>query len=1141
MSAVTAIFSLPARYFYANLLHMQAEVCKDPSTFAEGIHLPGGVLLCGHEASCAYLCENSWSFVETVNTVLHTSHVESLFIFVLLPIYVFIFSVAWVESEHQDLEKRYLKGMGRSRAAIREVSKFKVMLENMMKMGDVWSRFVSRFKAWNPSGVGDPDLSAKRSLIAESAKDAEYENKAFEYVVNQITATASPQTVAENMLVYGIRVDPAIPENEESKSEETSSCQGLRETYESMKADNNLGGGSDKNFACAVTVGCKSEMAWNQWKKWLFEDGTASGYKDQLNYIFKTQLAADSGLGCHLKRSVVVGDQAVPKGFSLTHIRTTNPEDNSPFVIDVAYGLTMDKLKKEVDVMEKMLCSPTEFETSKVKLKDRLSDGENEIAVRFVLSEQYWSNMKSSGTSDYSDLLPNDAKDKGTFADFVGHMLEPLVEKAKDTSDTDCEGSDMTMSYLTLIMGEDDPVKSLLASLKIVAVRVWVAVLCTLFMLIPPLFRVTIQGGEFFPHPFATSLSLNMCCSAFALWFFLNNFQIVTERLAHVSNALAGFEQRTIDPSGKAAKAAAAAGGSKSVKDKKKEKEQEESGEASAFDLTVCEGQGIPYDPADSYWVDQWREKQDNVTNWHLCAGYLRVFVSSSRLTAQAILLAAGFILVFVLVLSVVQAVQGKGVAAVDVNAVAGQAQDMAQNRLLGPGLDAARRLSISLAKESFTTGLGDSPGGVASLSTALEVLRQQMQPFREAVYTHRRLEAEDRELKVADMMGHLDASKVTKTQFLTIAMVLLLIFYSIPLLWNIAKINDCFERHGNLLLAQKELHRMNMAKREKALQKQAAAAEAAAEEAAWSGHQGGVEGAVEEEAGGEGGSPPAEGGSGGKDVNCRRYEKIVDMAIQTASKNKSRFPLKLFGFVINVTLLTTWIALAVSPLAKQAQQMAPHLVAAGCHWLEHSDLVQQAEAFGDSAVGALDKLGNKGHPGKKAKHFNMKKLVKEMVCKNLIKYTKEQAKNMRKQLEDGRRLAAPPALGPVLKTWWRTHPGDPYTKFVAVTQLLHDLEQEMSQPSLTLSVEAVIPAAEQKMITSGANDLPIRMSRHGLPDSIKSKLQLEAVDSVAKLAMLSDDDVNLLCQGEKLGDKAAVKLLVKEARHTNANAYDEL
>merc|ERR1740130_2677724 len=64
-------------------------------------------------------------------------------------------------------------------------------------------------------------------------------------------------------------------------------------------------------------------------------------------------------------------------------------------------------------------------------------------------------------------------------------------------------------------------------------------------------------------------------------------------------------------------------------------------------------------------------------------------------------------------------------------------------------------------------------------------------------------------------MMGKVDASKITKTQFLTIAMVLILIFYSVPLLWHVAKINDCFDRHGNLLLAQKEQHRQAMARRE--------------------------------------------------------------------------------------------------------------------------------------------------------------------------------------------------------------------------------------------------------------------------------------------------------------------------------------
>jgi len=1128
MSAVAAVFSLPARYFYANLLGMQVDVCKDVSS--KGIRLPGGELLCSSKSECASLCLSQISFIEAVNRTLHTSHVESLFIFVLLPIFVFIFSVAWVEREHQALEKKYLKGMGRNRSAIREVTNFKTTLENIMKTSDVWSRFLSRFQAWNPYGAGDPDLSAKRSLKSEASQDAAYENRAFEYVVNQITSIASPQTVDEALLGFGLRVDPA--ESPDDKENEEEQIRSVRDEWNTLKSQHNLGGSSQRNFAVAFTVGCRSELAWKLWKKWLFEDTSESGYKKQLDYIFSTQGAQDSGTGSHLNKSVVIGDQAVPKGFSLTHIRTRSPQDNSEFVIDIGSNMTEAKLKKEVEVMEKMLCAQTDEEFAPVTLKERLSDLENEceIAVRFVLSEQYWSNY----TAYYhpsGGLLPPDALNKN-FAEFVGHMLQPIVEKSQKNETEDGDDCDMTVSYLRVIMGEDDPMTSLVATGKILLVRVWVAVLCMMFMLITPLFRVFMQGGKLFPQPFETYLALNMVFSALALYVFLNNFQIVTERLSLVAAALAGFEQRTIDPSGKVAKAA------HKSKDKKKER-QEEALETRPFDLTVNEGQGIEYDPTDEYWVGQWKEKQDNVQNWHLCVGYIRVFVSSSRLTAQAILLAAGFILAFVLVLSFVQGLQGKGVATIHGDVLASKAIAHASDAVSGH-LDQARRLSLSLAKDSIMSGLGTGAGSPEELSIALATLRQELHSRMGEMSSLNRRLGED----AASMVSNFDATKVTKTQVLTMAMVVLLMFYSVPLLWNVAKINDCFDRHGNLLLGQKEVHRMNMARREAQKAKKIAGGEPGGEAAPQADPDSDPVGAtLDEEASPTGDPVQPESNTQDKnykDLGVRRYEKMVDMAIQAANKNKTRFPLKLFGFTINLALLTTWIVLAVSPLAKEAQQMAPGLAVAGCHYLEHSQLVQQADHAAASLGKEAASVGLKVNLGKGAKHFSMKKLVKEVICKPLIKFAKEKAEAAAEDSEGERRLsaaaAAAPAIAPLIKTWWGKHPGNPYAKFFGVTQALHDLEHEMSPQPLAAPVEALLPT-DHKMEMLLANDLQSWLQHHDLPESINSKLKSEAIDTVAKLAMLSDDDVNLLCQGEKLGDKAAAKLLVKAAQDTYKDA----
>jgi hypothetical protein len=286
----------------------------------------------------------------------------------------------------------------------------------------------------------------------------------------------------------------------------------------------------------------------------------------------------------------------------------------------------------------------------------------------------------------------------------------------------------------------------------------------------------------------------------------------------------------------------------------------------------------------------------------------------------------------------------------------------------------------------------------------------------------------------------------------------------------------------------------------------------------------------------------------------------MVDMAIQAANKNKTRFPLKLFGFTINMALLTTWIILAVSPLAKQGQQMAPSLVSMGCKYIENSDFVNQADDMAKTVGKAAHDIGaGKSDLARKIDHFSMKKLVKEMVCDPLVKFTKEQADAAGDALhslgdvpaeggdtategDDTRRLLTVPAIAPVLKTWWGNHTAHPYTKFVAVTQLLQDLEDEISQEPATDPVDQVeaVPTSKMDMnviSTSQATDLKSWLEPHGLPESIKLKLETEAIDTVAKLGELSDDDVKVLCEGEKIGDKSLVKLLVKAARRHGSSS----
>merc|ERR1712136_660446 len=128
--------------------------------------------------------------------------------------------------------------------------------------------------------------------------------------------------------------------------------------------------------------------------------------------------------------------------------------------------------------------------------------------------------------------------------------------------------------------------------------------------------------------------------------------------------------------------------------------------------------------------------------------------------------------------------------------------------------------------------------------------------------------------------------------------------------------------RHGNLLLSQKEVHRLNQSRREIASDGGQATKITDPDDAE------DKEEPDEEEGKDEGGDGGADSGKKEnaipRDFACKRYEKMLDMAMQSANKNKTRFPLKLFGFVINSAVLGGWIVLAASPLVKQAleQQM---------------------------------------------------------------------------------------------------------------------------------------------------------------------------------------------------------------------------
>lgn len=59
-----------------------------------------------------------------------------------------------------------------------------------------------------------------------------------------------------------------------------------------------------------------------------------------------------------------------------------------------------------------------------------------------------------------------------------------------------------------------------------------------------------------------------------------------------------------------------------------------------------------------------------------------------------------------------------------------------------------------------------------------------------------------DAQLKLSALQS-VDVTKTTKTQIFTLIMVILIIMYSVPLMWNIVLVNGYFDRHEDLLVNQ--------------------------------------------------------------------------------------------------------------------------------------------------------------------------------------------------------------------------------------------------------------------------------------------------------------------------------------------------
>eukprot|EP00931_Biecheleriopsis_adriatica_P076609 TRINITY_DN5029_c0_g1_i2.p1 TRINITY_DN5029_c0_g1~~TRINITY_DN5029_c0_g1_i2.p1 ORF type:complete len:1449 (-),score=308.23 TRINITY_DN5029_c0_g1_i2:54-4400(-) len=993
--------------------HCEGETTPDALMF-------GDVLLCGpsvpQHPHCRDVCNSLMNFGLAVHDEVGIGYLELALPFIFLPVWLFHLSVQMAQAEHNQEESIYFRRLAEPKKAVNEVLSLKASLEEVFRFRGLVTLFANSVRAWLGA---DSALSACGPIT-----DAEFEltakqgyNDCLRKVMKPVTEIqCSISAEASDPLPYGIGIPESGEEDDQDSALELE--QFIKDSWKMLKFRNGLSG-DQRNYKVMFDIELSSSDTWKAFKDWCKE----GAYKEQFKYCCERSGAQDSGRGSHLTQDSLFCDILVPRGFSLTHVYVqAMPEDGAPFQIEVS-GEGQDGASNfwsQCAALEKSLTAKTDDDDDDTSFEARI--GMYSIVVRLAISEQYWQNMS---TADVSQLIDSGVA-PSSFTAFVDSVLMPRKFKMPE------EGSFATMTAFSVFMGDEDPFHSMLAAFRQVMRSLLVYMQCLALAFALPLFR-KLMGGSLFPAP----ISFLLVCNALSAWLQLSEFfayfHQATTRLKLIAECLGLLETKTLEPSSRKAGAeteaapgaeteaapspqeagqtqttadgtaptqgqgaaqtdAAQADAAQAAQARAQKKAETET---NPFDLFVLEDTRTvsKYDPTDPFWQAQFREKHANLKNWHMAVGYLRVFVSTSRLTAQSMLVAAAFIIGFLLLMSLAQIAHGEGFVDADhlvdsVKAGAGRRLEEAADA----GHLAARQLQEEMLQVSSSmvhrsllevTAAAASASVLAEepLAAAAEGLRAVLQPMRRALHlplkrqhnilmevhsllqdeSHvapRRLAEEEKDSlgmgmdEIMDM--DIDMTKVTKTQLFSMVMVVLVLIYSVPLMWNIVLVNSYFDRHEDLLVKQKESHRFSQDRRE---MKEGEAAETPDTDTS---------------------TTPAVN----KDLS--RYEGLLSTATESARKTRERFPLKLFGFVISGQLLATWVALAIAPVADQTKQVAPTLLSYACKKVTTSDW--------------LDSLQDKIHSntkGKTLRGIKLGALIEENICKPLEKMAKKKVNSL--------------------------------------------------------------------------------------------------------------------------------------------------
>jgi len=159
------------------------------------------------------------------------------------------------------------------------------------------------------------------------------------------------------------------------------------------------------------------------------------------------------------------------------------------------------------------------------------------------------------------------------------------------------------------------------------------------------------------------------------------------------------------------------------------------------------------------------------------------------------------------------------------------------------------------------------------------------------------------------DDLQSLDVGKISTLQILTLLVLVAVTWFTIPLILQIATINGAFDRHENLLVAQKVSHSTAEKKRADAWKDK------------WGDKRKDNKKLQDCEA----------------SIKKARlaYEDMLNSAIESSKKNRTRYALTLFGFVINFGLLATWVVFAGGPVLEKVNTLVPQVAHQACAKVE--------------------------------------------------------------------------------------------------------------------------------------------------------------------------------------------------------------